>query len=302
MADAHDAALEWAQANPEDPRAQHIQAKVWAAKNPGDPRSQQILDRLSPSPQNNPGQSVTDRLTDWDRWKAIATNTGPYSRPDLVQGDVPMSMPAAAAPKLAALAGKITSTPMGRIGAGAVQGAVQQAAHSDPETHLSPGDRLHAAEAGAVFGGMFSGAGEGVSAAIKSPGAIASFLGKVTGLSGFTDKTKMLMQLLGTAKTAAPEAEEAVSRVATPAIVEETQAAAKPKFDPFTKKSLPTAATTEPTMPPVEQPAPPVGDTPTEPAIDPYKADMRLGQGMSAGQAAMSPLARGSLQDALNRK
>lgn len=41
------AALQWANSNPKDPRAQDIQAKVWAQSNPDDPRSDQILAHLS---------------------------------------------------------------------------------------------------------------------------------------------------------------------------------------------------------------------------------------------------------------
>ncbi len=47
MADIHDEAMEWAQANPSDPRSQDIQAKAWAAKNPDDPRAAAISAKLA---------------------------------------------------------------------------------------------------------------------------------------------------------------------------------------------------------------------------------------------------------------
>lgn len=43
---AHEQALAWAKANPDDPRAADIVAKVWAEKNPNDPRSEEILKKL----------------------------------------------------------------------------------------------------------------------------------------------------------------------------------------------------------------------------------------------------------------
>lgn len=60
MADIHDQALEWAQANPEDPRAQAVMAKAWVAKNPDDPRTAAILAKLQggsnkPTPEHEPG-------------------------------------------------------------------------------------------------------------------------------------------------------------------------------------------------------------------------------------------------------
>lgn len=49
MADVHDQALQWAQANSQDPRAQDIMAKAWASKNPDDPRATKILARFQPA-------------------------------------------------------------------------------------------------------------------------------------------------------------------------------------------------------------------------------------------------------------
>lgn len=52
----HQAALQWAQANPKDPRAQDIMAKAWAAQNPDDPRSEQVMahvnSKYAAPPQN----------------------------------------------------------------------------------------------------------------------------------------------------------------------------------------------------------------------------------------------------------
>lgn len=47
MADAKEQALAWANANPTDPRAKQIHAKIWAMANPQDPRSAQILQKIS---------------------------------------------------------------------------------------------------------------------------------------------------------------------------------------------------------------------------------------------------------------
>lgn len=58
MADIDDQALEWAQSNSQDPRAQDIMAKSWAAKNPQDPRSSQIMAKFSQP------ESFMDRLSD----------------------------------------------------------------------------------------------------------------------------------------------------------------------------------------------------------------------------------------------
>lgn len=59
MADIHDQAMRWAQANAQDPRAQDIMAKAWAAKNPQDPRSAQIMAKISgqASPSNAQSRS-----------------------------------------------------------------------------------------------------------------------------------------------------------------------------------------------------------------------------------------------------
>lgn len=49
MADQHDEALAWAQANSQDPRAQDVMAKAWASQNSNDPRSAAILQKLGAS-------------------------------------------------------------------------------------------------------------------------------------------------------------------------------------------------------------------------------------------------------------
>lgn len=60
--DQHDQALAWAQANPQDPRAQDIMAKAWAAKNPQDPRSAQIMARFQQQPQQASGGAAQAAL------------------------------------------------------------------------------------------------------------------------------------------------------------------------------------------------------------------------------------------------
>jgi hypothetical protein len=42
-----DSALQWAQANPDHPKAKAVLAKAWAMKNPNDPRSGQIMQKLN---------------------------------------------------------------------------------------------------------------------------------------------------------------------------------------------------------------------------------------------------------------
>ncbi|GAC1499975.1 MAG: hypothetical protein NVS1B10_03240 [Candidatus Saccharimonadales bacterium] len=64
MADEHDQAMEWAQANPTDPRSQDIMAKAWASKNPTDPRATQIMQKFQ-----TPGF--------FDKLKSAATNSLP---------------------------------------------------------------------------------------------------------------------------------------------------------------------------------------------------------------------------------
>lgn len=54
MADIHDAAMEWAQKNSQDPRAQDIMAKAWSAKNPQDPRAAQIQAKFNTPPTPTP--------------------------------------------------------------------------------------------------------------------------------------------------------------------------------------------------------------------------------------------------------
>lgn len=50
--DENQKALEWANSNPDDPRAEKVRAKVWANNNPNDPRSSKILAKLSaPKPE-----------------------------------------------------------------------------------------------------------------------------------------------------------------------------------------------------------------------------------------------------------
>lgn len=51
------AALEWAHANPKDPRAINIQAKIWATQNPEDPRSDKIMEQLSKKTSTPPTQT-----------------------------------------------------------------------------------------------------------------------------------------------------------------------------------------------------------------------------------------------------
>lgn len=71
MPDQHDQAVEWAQANPNDPRSQDIQAKAWANKNPQDPRAVEILQRFS-SPSKNAHTSSDDKMRNgWDAIKAF---------------------------------------------------------------------------------------------------------------------------------------------------------------------------------------------------------------------------------------
>lgn len=51
--DPREQALQWAQANPNDPIAQKVIAKDWALKNPDDPIAKQVMQKLS-SPSYNP--------------------------------------------------------------------------------------------------------------------------------------------------------------------------------------------------------------------------------------------------------
>lgn len=64
MSDIHDDAMTWAQANPQDHRAQDIMAKAWAAKNPQDPRSAAIMQKFNgpatPSPTDEMKQTIKD--------------------------------------------------------------------------------------------------------------------------------------------------------------------------------------------------------------------------------------------------
>lgn len=137
-------ALDWAKANPTDPRAKHIQAKVWANENPTDPRSSQVLDQVSkaqasmPSPQGNAfNVSVTqdkDANAEAEAKKLNDADLAKFKNDIQITPDTVNQIGANSL--LPGAAGLLTKGmgALGRIGVGAMMGATQGAVKPGGDT------------------------------------------------------------------------------------------------------------------------------------------------------------------------
>lgn len=232
------AAQEWAQANPKDPRAQNVLAKIWANNNPEDPRSAQILDKISkanstppesPQPENNtPAQStnapvapqsqtssagqtpqpnpfnVSDAQQQADDKQAKFDKLKKMMNTPIEQGGGQISPQTVnqmgSQMLLPGMGAKLAQGAgfLGRIGIGSLMGATQGAVNS-PESPIA------GAAAGGIAGGVGSTALEGLQ------GLLGSIKGAAGNISMAHQIHKADPDLLNAAKAKISEASDALS-------------------------------------------------------------------------------------------
>lgn len=240
-------ALDWANANPKDPRSQNIKAKVWANQNPDDPRSIQILDRISKAnstppdapqaPQPNSFNVANTQQTAVDSQNQHLRDliNKPYAEGGMaITGDDVNKMAATAI--LPGMASKLpmAASALGRIGIGAMTGATQGAVNS-------PSDPVSGAAAGGIAGGVGGSILEGISGLL---GGIKGALGNLSMAKQLSDGSPELQQQArGMMRQAADKLSpiggapsQALNEVPTSAPIQ----AATPgmKYDPFAKASF----------------------------------------------------------------
>lgn len=163
----HDKALEWANANPGDPRSQHIQAKAWAIKNPDDPRSTDILKKLSSQTYEKPENKWQTANVIEAKEKSFSDNINEavkskidqlYAKPEMKDfkdkidnADFGKAAANVLLPQ-AGMASKLAGSALGRIGLGSLTGATLN--RESPENAVS----------GALIGGALGIGGEAASA------------------------------------------------------------------------------------------------------------------------------------------
>lgn len=257
-------ALDWANANPKDPRSQNIKAKVWANQNPDDPRSIQILDKISkanstpPEAENAPQQasqgqppapppqpnafnvannqqtaieSQTQHVKDLIN-KPYAEGGMALNGQDVNQMASNMILPGMAA-KL-----PMAASALGRLGIGAMTGATQGAVNS-------PGDAVGGAAAGGIAGGVGGSILEGIAGLL---GGIKGAAGNLTRAKQLSDGSPQLQQeargmmrqaadKLAPGATSSPS--QALNELPSNSSSAPVQAATpRVKFDPFMKSSF----------------------------------------------------------------
>lgn len=232
MSTQDQAAQQWAQANPKDPRSQHILAKAWANQNPEDPRSAQILDKITqanstppPQPENNtppqspnPAQNSPPKVQDpqpnpfnvsttqqqsedkqqqLDRYKKMIDTPieqgGTAVSPQTVNQIGAQSLLPGMGSQLAQGMGGL-----GRIGIGSAIGATQGAVNS-------PSSPLAGAAAGGIAGAVGSSALEGLQS------LLGGMKGAASNISTAMQIHKADPDLLNAAKAKIQEASEALS-------------------------------------------------------------------------------------------
>lgn len=213
------AALEWAKANPKDPRSQAIQAKIWASNNPDDPRSSQIMDKLSKKDTTPPSQAPQPNPFDVAQTqdKTVEQETGDSPLKTFLKGaaqafagsvagtvkagtlgNVDLSKPlklnnigqgaesASDALGSVAMGGAMGSTlpsstnALGRIGIGSLAGGTIGGL-SKPSSPI--GGRLNGAAEGALAGGLLGTGLEAGNAVASGLGRAASVANKALGMS-----------------------------------------------------------------------------------------------------------------------
>lgn len=182
----HDAALEWAKSNPDDPRAQDVMAKAWASNNPDDPRSAQILEKFKPTPRvgDEFAKSYEESMQKLPLGIGTAIKAIPAFRSGLVKGasmgnvSLPQSEQLEEGHPIAAGTGKVAGglatgftlgaslpvaeTAMGRIGMGAATGGGLGFAEKPQDTDSLEARALQASK-GAGYGLLLGGGIEGAS-------------------------------------------------------------------------------------------------------------------------------------------
>jgi hypothetical protein len=158
-----------------DPDMLHFAAKDgFSPVRPESLKGEQVAAQPIGPEQASAVDRFVERVKDPARWHAVWNNGGVYGRKDIVQGDVPMVIPAgpavAAAGKIAqaeGLAGKLSqgmsaperlysavkavnSTAPGRIAANTVQGGIQGAINAKEGERLD--GAIHGAKVGALLG------------------------------------------------------------------------------------------------------------------------------------------------------
>lgn len=175
MPDMHDAALQWAQANSSDPRAQDVLAKAWAAKNPNDPRSAQILAKFQ-------GDSKGPQFGSLDVYQK-ALPKDPELANKLAQNQSDMTLGAPAAMGAAAMgAAKPMATAIGRSVFNGAGGALRG--------YLEPGDsqvsKLKNAGLEGLKSLLIAGGGEAVGRGAM--GAANNAMKRAVGITGAASK------------------------------------------------------------------------------------------------------------------
>lgn len=237
-------ALDWANANPKDPRSQNIKAKVWANQNPDDPRSIQILDRITKSnstPPDAPQAPQPNSFNVANAQQAAQTSqldhiktliNKPYAEGGMaLNGDDINQMAATAI--LPGMAAEVPNAlgAAGRIGIGAMTGAAQGAVNS-------PTDRVGGAAAGGIAGGVLGSSLEALQGLL---GGIKGAAGNLTRAKQLSDGSPQLQQeARGMMRQAADKLAPATDSTPSQALNElpSSASAGGMKYDPFAKSSF----------------------------------------------------------------